>query len=260
MTFSCPTATWEEVLELARQHGYEGVEPRIESGHAHGAEIGATAEKRREMRKRAEDAGVAIACVATGWKLADPSGNIEPAKKSIDLAADLGSKRIRVFGGDFPKSQATDSLVNSLKTLGPHAKDHGVTVCLETHDAWCNPREVEEVMRRVDHQNVKVNWDITHTLRRGRMKTSEAYAVLRPWIAHTHVHDALLAGEKFTIRPMGSGDFDHREVIRLLKRDGYNGFISGEWMKECMDESHFASHLQSEIRTLRGYEKELEAR
>ena len=27
MTFSCPTATWEEVFGLARRFGYDGVEP-----------------------------------------------------------------------------------------------------------------------------------------------------------------------------------------------------------------------------------------
>ena len=78
MTFSCPTATWEEVLGLARRFGYDGVEPRIESGHGHGVEIAARAEKRREIRKRAEESRVAIACVATGWKLAALDSSVAP--------------------------------------------------------------------------------------------------------------------------------------------------------------------------------------
>src|SRR5262245_49076399 len=106
MTFSCPTANWAEGLELARRYGYDGVELRMESGQGHGVEISTGAEKRTEIRKRAENAGVAIACVATGWKLADPSGNIESAKRSVDLAGDIGCARLRVFGGDFPKAAA----------------------------------------------------------------------------------------------------------------------------------------------------------
>ena len=35
MSFSCPELKLEEILKLAQKYGYEGIEPRIGSGHKH---------------------------------------------------------------------------------------------------------------------------------------------------------------------------------------------------------------------------------
>ncbi len=40
MNFSCPDASLAEALDLVRESGYTGFEPRIGAGHAHGVEVG----------------------------------------------------------------------------------------------------------------------------------------------------------------------------------------------------------------------------
>ena len=55
MSFSCPKATLPEALDLVRDSGYGGFEPRVEEGHAHGIEYGMTSAERREARALAEE-------------------------------------------------------------------------------------------------------------------------------------------------------------------------------------------------------------
>ena len=42
MTFSCPELTLDQVLSMAKEFGYDGVEPRIRANHQHGVEFDTT--------------------------------------------------------------------------------------------------------------------------------------------------------------------------------------------------------------------------
>ena len=143
MSFSCPTLNLSELLALAKKLGYDGIEPRIDCGHAHGVEIAATAESRQAALQAAQKAGVAICCVATSCVFADPATApkmIETARAAIDLAADVGASRIRVFGGaqgsGLSRQLAVVQVASSLKSLADRAARRGVVVCMETHDSW----------------------------------------------------------------------------------------------------------------------------
>ena len=43
MSFSCPQANIIEFIQIAKRYGFSGIEPRINSGHAHGIEPEAAA-------------------------------------------------------------------------------------------------------------------------------------------------------------------------------------------------------------------------
>ncbi len=259
MTFSCPTYDLDRTLALARQFGYQGIEPRIGSGHQHGIEVSASAEIRRVIRKKAEDAGIEICCLATSCKYADPtvySQMVEQARMAIDLAADVGSTRIRVFGGPIPQEftrlQAVDLLVGALSALAGYASPRNVCVCLETHDDWSDPAWVAQVMQRVDHPAVGVNWDLLHPVRRVRCSIDQAFTTLKPWIHHVHFHDGVASESNLEFRSIGRGDIDHRRAVHLLRSIRYEGFLSGEWINWESAEIH----LPRELEALLQYEDE----
>lgn len=264
MSFSCPDKPLQEVFELAKKLGYDGFEPRVESNHAHGVELDLAKATREELKALSEDAGIALCCLALGSSFANPATvqeQIDKTLRYLDLAADLGVTRVRVFGGKLPegvsREQGADLLVQSLQALAPRASARGVSICLETHDDWCKPAHVAEVMKNVNHPAVAVNWDIMHPVRAGGSSMKEAFDTLRPWIKHVHVHDGLTTLETLTVLPMGTGDLDNKEAMRLLKESGYDGYLSGEWIKGTMSEAFFASHLGEELAVLKQYESEL---
>ena len=260
MSFSCPQATFAEMLALAVQYGYGGVEPRAAGGQNHGVELEASAEERASFRAQAAEAGVAICCLASGARFADPASReaeVGEALEYIDLSADIGAPALRVFGGRIPagisRETAIDGVTDALKQLAERADARGVVVCLETHDDWCNPADVAAVMERVDHPTIGVNWDAAHPLRQAGWTLTDSYRTLRPWIHHVHMHDMFLAVDRLDYTPFGTGDIDHREVLELLRGGGYDGYLSGEWIDWQPPEVH----LPREIATLRGYERTL---
>ena len=49
--------------------------------------------------------------------------------------------------------------------LADDAKAAGVTLCVETHDSWCDANHLVAAIERVAHPNVQINWDIMHPVR-----------------------------------------------------------------------------------------------
>ncbi len=237
MTFSTPEQTLDEMLATAKRYGYDGVELRIDNGHKHGVELSSTAEQRATAKQKALDDGIAICCIATGCKFADPAEalhSVEQARVAIELAADVGADVIRVFGGKIPQGQsrqhAMDLIVASLLAISSNAEARGVNVAIETHDDWCDPQHVATILQRVNHPDIGAIWDLQHTTRVAKSSVDEAFVALRPHIKHVHFHDGTMDADKLVFLPVGQGAYDHKRVLHLLRSIDYQGYLSGEWI------------------------------
>lgn len=252
MSYSCPTLDFNALLAAACQYGYDGIELRLENDHGHGIEVDLPADDRKRARQAAKDANVLICCLATSCRFADPattSAAIETAHRSIDLAGDLGVPRIRVFGGviakEMTRRKAIEHVATALNELRDHAEKRTVDVCVETHDDWCDPGDMAKVMAAVDHPNVQVTWDLMHPVFTAGKSIDEAFRILRPWISHVHIHDCIRLDGQRVIVPIGAGMVDHCRAVELLHGMGYDGWLSGEWIRWRSAEEHLASELQT---------------
>jgi sugar phosphate isomerase/epimerase len=257
MSFSCPRLSLAEMLALAARLGYDGIEPRLRSGHSHGIETTMDSAARRAARQQSDDSGIRLACLATGLTFADPAkaaASVEEARRCIALAADVGCDRLRVFGGPLPagltREQAIDEVATSLSSLADEAGAAGVALCLETHDDWTDPAHVAQVMRRVGHPAIAVNWDIMHPARQSKVSMDDAFDALRPWIRHVHFHDGMDEASGLVLKPVGEGVIDHRRAVELLQLEGYTGYLSGEWI----DWEPYEVHLPRELAAMKSYE------
>ncbi len=256
MSFSTPGMSLDETIRIAERFGYDGIEPRLDSDHAHGIEVAASGSQRETIRQQMLSCPVALACLATSLSYSDPAklpDMLGQSHERIDLAGDLAVPAIRVFGGKIAegitREEAIENMVRALSSIAEHASERDVDICLETHDDWCDPRHVAAVMRQVGHESIAVNWDIMHPVRTGIMGIKESYELLRPWIKHVHVHDGI--GKGVTFVPIGTGDIDHKTAIECLQTDNtYGGYISGEWI-DWGDSEDYLSH---ELETLKSYE------
>lgn len=260
-SFSAPQSSLAELAELAVRYGYGGLEPRVGAGHGHGLELSASPGWRRTLARLVADAGLELVCLATSGHYSDPAtapDEVERTRRALDLAADVGAGRIKVFCGPVPpgveRAAASSSVIRSLWVLAGDAYVRGVKICVETHDDWSDPEVMAGVLRAVDHPAVAVIWDVMHTLREGGAAPDTAVRTLRPWLDHVHVHDGLLRRDRLEFRPIGAGEVDHHRPLQLLREVGYGGFLSGEWL----DWEPPEVHLPREIAALRRLERELE--
>ena len=215
--------TLDELLDIVRKTGIEGIELRAEADHKHGVELNLDATQRADVKKRFEDAYVPFACLATGCKFEDldeakRQEEIDRAKRYCDLAADCGAPRIRVFGNAFPegadKQQVIQNVGAALREIAEHAAPRGIDVCLEMHGDFYWWEYALQAVELADHPRV----GIVHNCDEREMTfgpISTFYEPVKTYIRHVHMHD------------LESG-YPYKSLFAMLKRDGYAGFMSLE--------------------------------
>jgi sugar phosphate isomerase/epimerase len=159
----------------------------------------------------------------------------------VRLAQAVEVPLLRVFGGpDQPtggaaaEQEANAWVADALGQVAPLAEAAGVTILLETHDAFSSARRVADVLRRINSPGVAALWDSQHPYRLG--ETAETVVgVLGAGIRHFHVKDARRPATEDAPWPLvllGEGDVPVRDQLQLLARQGYTGYISVEWEKK----------------------------
>jgi sugar phosphate isomerase/epimerase len=237
MTFACPEYTLEEVIRSAAKHGYDGVEPRVESDHGHGIELGLSKADCRDIAVKFDDAGVELCCLATSvcYNQAEPSRHsemIDLTKRYCELAAEVGCRRIRVFGGhsedDASRETEIGRVRDGLAASVQGGLDTQVTICLETHDAFCKGADVARIVREVDSRVVRANWDVQHPVTAGEdIEFTEG--VLMSLTEHAHFHDTDRTDGKADCAPIGAGQASIRELLAIFAKHQFSGYLSGEW-------------------------------
>lgn len=264
-TLACPDWSWHDILRWSRQFGYHGVEIRMlkrDTELLHRAEFQPAVLEQRRNELHTADLKVVGLGSSVRFDYLDPevrNQQVQIGKRYIDLAHQLRSEFVRVFGDVFTagqdaqqREQVLAQIVNGLTELGQHAAPQGIQVLMETHGDFAESRWMRTVMERVSHPNVGVLWDTHHPWRFYNEPLAETFKQLAPWIRHTHWKDStteppqsnaesqqaaqqahsLMSGHKPAHYVLfGEGEFPAREAQRLLDLSGYRGWHSLEWEK-----------------------------
>jgi sugar phosphate isomerase/epimerase len=210
-------------LEVARRCGCEGVEFRVELGHKHGVELERTARERRAILRKCTKAAVAVACVATGCRFHFPEAEkrteqVALAKQYVQLAADLGSPRIRVFGNDLPPEVERRRVVgfvgNALREIAEFADPLGVDVLLEMHGDFNDWRAATLAVKWANHPRAGIVYNCDQRdIVDGSVR--QCFEAVRHLLRHVHYHSLLV-------------DYPYKELLGLLRGMGYQGYLSAE--------------------------------
>jgi len=257
MTFACPRYSLDEVTATAARHGYDGVEPRAMEGHRHGVELERTPAERAAIRKTFQDAGLAIACIATSVQFNQPERKewvrmVDRTKAYCELAADVDCQRIRVFGGydvhDPGWDTAAARVSEGLDACVDTAAQCAVYICLETHDYFSAGDDVATVLHAVDSPWIRATWDTQHPVTAGE-DLDVTTAVLMPFVQHVHFHDVDRANGRNDIVPIWEGQAPIAKLLRIFRNHKYKGFVSGEWFYSHGPENDLAHYIHA-VKTL----------
>ncbi|MFI0907627.1 sugar phosphate isomerase/epimerase family protein [Streptomyces sioyaensis] len=222
-TLGVPGMPVAEVLRLAADTGYQGVELRAHPEEPVHPLLGTR--ERAAVRGRFADAGVEILAVAGYARVAaarDAAGEEELAHELSELvllAADLGAPYVRVFpgGGDRPAAEADADAARRLAAVAPLAAERGVRVLLETHDSHRTGADAARILGPVGHRQIGALWDVLHSWLGGE-EPVDTHAALAPHLGYVQVKDVASAGERAPL-PLGAGALPLAAVLGTLVRD-----------------------------------------
>ncbi|GAB2854693.1 sugar phosphate isomerase/epimerase [Actinocorallia aurea] len=216
-TLGLPGMPLTRALDLAREHGWEGLELRCAPGET--VNLGMTAEERRAAVRAFASGGIVPLTLAgyTGVAAPGPDGPvIAGLRDELRLAADLCALHLRVFpqGGDGPRADADARSVRRLGAVADEAQALGVRILLETHDSHPRGQDVARVLASVGHPWVGALWDALHTYR-AEEKPDSSYAALAPHLGYLQVKD-VIGLRDLTPLGLGEGVLPLEECVRLL--------------------------------------------
>lgn len=231
------------------RHGYAGIE--VAPFTIAPVASGVTAAERAALRAAARDAGVEVtglhwllagpAAAREGWHLTTP--NVEVRRRTVAylgalarLCADLGgtvlvlgSPRQRSTTGGLTVRQATENLVESLRSLMPAVADAGVTLCMEPlppaeTDVVTTCDEAIAVIDAVGHASARLVLDVKSLVAESRATGEAAPDIIRrvgSRVAYVQANDEDRGHP-------GSGRTDFVPICAALRDVGYDGWISME--------------------------------
>lgn len=225
-TLGVPAMPLPEVLSLAAESGFHGVELRAHPEEPVHPELDGPG--RARVVRQFHDAGLDVLAVAGYPKVAAP-GDDEPVRTAlrdlVHLAHDLRAPYVRVFpggpedtadAGQAARAESDATAVRRLAEVAPLAADSGVRILLETHDTHRTGAAVARILREVGHPACGALWDVLHTWRGGE-QPEETHRQLAPHLGYVQVKD-VASREDLTPLPPGAGVLPLAEVVELLTR------------------------------------------
>jgi sugar phosphate isomerase/epimerase len=240
-TLGCPNWELDKIAQAATTLGYEAIELRAVGGDLDllkrpEFQPGSVDNTRRWLARE----GLAICCVDTSCtfdskEAAERAGQVNLAIKHAELAAALGAPLIRVFPdriqSDMTRLETRDNIAMCLNSVAGRLPA-GVRVGLETHGDFARGQAAAEIAELANHKSVAVIWDVANSLAAGD-PIDESAREVAPHLAHVHLRDALAVQGTDHWLPVlaGRGSVSFAEVVSVLRRLDYDGYVSFEWEK-----------------------------
>jgi sugar phosphate isomerase/epimerase len=264
-TLACPDWTMQQIMELAADADYDGIELRFVQGEDSLWKLAAFSGTQMAATRRAlTDHGLMIACVDTSCRFHCPdAGEREAAivegERMSDVAAELGAPGIRVFGDTIQPGTDRDStrswIAESIRNLADRTAQKGVQVWLETHGDFVAAGETAAILRECRSPSIGVVWDPVNSLMATGEPPAQQAALLGSVIRHVHAKDFRQTKDGVQYVLTGEGIFPWHELSQALKTLQYDRFLSFEWEKKWHPDlqdagisvPHFAKQFRKEF-------------
>jgi sugar phosphate isomerase/epimerase len=238
-----------KICDLAKELGFEGIEFIDLNGETH--------EERLRQAKRIKehckeiDFPVIAYTVGANMLAEDICSEVKRVKECVDICAELGADLMRHDAAfalkDKPFYTYKDAIAEMtpyIREITEYAKGKGIKTCLENHGfIFQAPERVEELILAVKNENYGWLCDIGNFLC-ADSDPLYSVAIAAPYTFHAHVKDFLFkeaalgkpegfietkSGNFLRGTILGHGIVPVKECIGLLKKAGYDGWVSLEF-------------------------------
>ena len=238
-TLGCPDWDLDTICARAREYGYEGVDFR---GLKEDVDVTLRPEFTTEFEKTKEKLSAfgLQAGINSSLKICDEAlleQNLEEAKRTVPIVAELDIPAIRVFGGGDADGHSREELAAvAARTMEAVLDIEGADQLqwvFETHDHWISSNDCKILLNRIPHPAFGFVWDVGHTSRVGAESPEETLEILGNRVKHVHLKDAVYDpdhpqamkrdGWRYVLP--GTGELPLAEAIALLREMNYDGWV-----------------------------------
>ncbi len=207
-----------------------------------------------ELKEKADKKGVRITALGIYSNPVQIPEHVRQLERAIDVAGGYGAGIVSTFAGAYenqPMDTSFSRFGEVFRELCRRAEDKGVRIALENcpmggswQRATCNiainPRAWEAIFNEVSSPALGLEWEPAHQM----VQLIDPVAQLRRWagkVIHVHGKDAsvdwravedngvfLPSNSYAPQRTVGFGDCDWKDIISILRLNGYRGDISVE--------------------------------
>lgn len=244
-TLGCPKWDLATIITKAREYDYDGVDFRCCADVMDLWTLPEFSTHLDDTAKRIRDAGLEVPCLSTSAHLLS-ADEASRAKKFANLegflriGAALGSDMVRVFAGrnhGRPYEKAVADAAATLNDMARLAAPYGITIAVETHDDWIATNKLAAVLDAAIESNIGALWDINHPFCMAGENPEQSWANFGRHVIYTHIKDSRMGADgKRQHCLVGEGDVPVAEIVALLRREGYEGWLTYEWEKKWAPE------------------------
>lgn len=264
-TLGCPGWSWEEIYATCKDLGINGIEIRgIES------EIYApnckpfreeNIEKTLDTLKKLDIEIPMLTSAAYLFNKEKEEEALSEAKAYIDLAQRIRTPYIRVLGdkdGAPGEERDLDFVKTQYQKVCDYAADKNVMPLIETNGVLAETNVMAEFIKAVDRPNTGILWDIHHPFRYFKETPETTLNHLDGYIKYVHIKDSVMENGKVSYRMLGYGDVPVLDCLKQLNKNGFEGYVSLEWLKRWCPElqepgvvfSHYINYMSYLIRQI----------
>ena len=246
-------------IEKAKEMGFEA----IEFTGLNGDTLDAQKEYAKQLRAEADRLGMTINAYTIGASLyyedpAESEAEVNRLKGQLEVAKILGAEVMRHDVcwqlGKRGSARSFDLMLPTIaanaRAVTEYAQTLGIQTCSENHGFIAQDSDrLERLFNAVNHDNYGLLVDMGNFL---CVDEDPVLAVSRvaPYAIHVHAKDMLVTDKPFgpsnivtrgcnylTCTAIGEGNVPVEQCLRILKKAGYNGFVSIEYegREDCIE-------------------------
>jgi len=241
------------ICDIAKEMGFEGIE-FVSLKNEKWGEDGDEFEIAAKIREHCANIGLEIIAYTVGANFLSDNIEAEMAKlkRCVDVAEALGAPVMRhdvVYSlrkiPNYTYRDAIAEIAPLVNEISNYAKEKGIKTCTENHGYIIQaPERVEELMLAVNNPNYGWLCDMGNFLC-ADAEPAHSVSVAAPYVFHVHAKDFLFKsgseqkpvgfgittneGNYLRGTVVGHGIVPVKKCVDILKKSGYNGWMSIEF-------------------------------
>jgi sugar phosphate isomerase/epimerase len=188
------------------------------------------------FRHALDRAGVAVSAIGSPIGKIEVSAPLAPElerlRRVAAIACELGTPLVRVFSFFVPAAEPPAryrlQVIDRMAALTQIAQEHGLVLAHENEKGIYGdrPERCADLIATIGSPALRATFDAANFVQCGVRPQTEAYGLLRPYLAYLQVKDAVAATGAAV--PAGEGDGQVRETLEALRSSQFEGYVSLE--------------------------------